>query len=129
MEMDAIDEHFGPYNVSACSAVYAGIDILLYTVNDLPRQGFEGVVECLKNETINESRIDDSVRRILRKKKNSELDNRFSKLVLEFNMKIGDNATRGRGRPKKQDSNNVKDIKDNLESDNQNLDNDQKEDK
>lgn len=69
MEMDAIDEHFGPYNVSACSAVYAGIDILLYTVNDLPRQGFEGVVECLKNETINESRIDDSVRRILRKKK------------------------------------------------------------
>lgn len=53
---------------------------------------------------------------ILRKKKNSELDDRFSKLVLEFNMKIGDNATRGRGRPKKRDLNNVKDIKKNLEN-------------
>jgi len=51
---------------------------------------------------------------ILRKKKNSELDDRFSKLVLEFNMKIGDNATRGRGRPKKKDVNNVKDIEKNF---------------
>jgi len=50
---------------------------------------------------------------VLRKKKNNELDDRFSKLVLEFNMKIGDNATRGRGRPKKQDSNNVNDIEKN----------------
>ena len=32
-------------------------------------------------------------------------------------MKIGDNATRGRGRPKKQDSTNVKDIKKKLEAD------------
>ncbi len=47
---------------------------------------------------------------LLRQKKNSELEDRFSKLVLEFNMKIGDNATRGRGRPKKKDTVNVKDI-------------------
>jgi len=47
---------------------------------------------------------------VLRKKKDNELDQRFSKLVMEFNMKIGDNATRGRGRPKKQDSLNMKDI-------------------
>ena len=52
---------------------------------------------------------------VLRQKKKSELEDRFSKLVLEFNMKIGDNATRGRGRPKKKDSNNVKDIEKNLE--------------
>ena len=47
---------------------------------------------------------------VLRNKKKTELDDRFSKLVMEFNMKIGGNATRGRGRPKKQDSNNVSDI-------------------
>ena len=47
---------------------------------------------------------------VLKNKKKTELDDRFSKLVMEFNMKIGENATRGRGRPKKQDSNNVKDI-------------------
>lgn len=38
---------------------------------------------------------------VMKNKKQSELDGRFSKLVQEFNMKIGDNATRGRGRPKK----------------------------
>ncbi|MBQ3158709.1 MAG: hypothetical protein IJB98_03350 [Clostridia bacterium] len=47
---------------------------------------------------------------VLRNKKKTELDDRFSKLVMEFNMKIGDNATRGRGRPKKQDSSKVGDI-------------------
>ncbi len=47
---------------------------------------------------------------ILKNKKKSELDDRFSKLVLEFNMKIGENATRGRGRPKKDKSDNIKDI-------------------
>lgn len=38
---------------------------------------------------------------VVKEKKKNELDGRFDKLVLEFNMKIGDNATRGRGRPKK----------------------------
>lgn len=52
---------------------------------------------------------------ILRDKKKTELDDRFSKLVMEFNMKIGENATRGRGRPKKKDSNNIKDIEKKLE--------------
>lgn len=55
---------------------------------------------------------------VLRQKRKSELENRFSKLVLEFNMKIGDNATRGRGRPKKKDSNNVRDIQNNLDAEN-----------
>ena len=68
------------------------------------------------NEAIEEHAGEINRLNILRKKKNNELDNRFSKLVLEFNMKIGDNATRGRGRPRKKDSNNVRDIKNNLES-------------
>ena len=38
---------------------------------------------------------------VVKEKKQSDLSDRFDKLVLEFNMKIGDNATRGRGRPKK----------------------------
>ena len=41
---------------------------------------------------------------VVKEKKKSELDGRFDKLVLEFNMKIGDNATRGRGRPKKSEA-------------------------
>lgn len=45
---------------------------------------------------------------IIKDKKQSELDNRFSKLLSEFNMKIGDNATRGRGRPKKGQSVTIK---------------------
>lgn len=53
---------------------------------------------------------------ILKKKKDSAMDERFSKLVMEFNMKIGDHATRGRGRPKKQDSINRKDIEKKLNS-------------
>lgn len=47
---------------------------------------------------------------VLRNKKKTELDDRFSKLVMEFNMKIGDNATRGRGRPKKKDTTSLTDI-------------------
>lgn len=42
--------------------------------------------------------------KVVKEKKKNELDGRFDKLVLEFNMKIGDNATRGRGRPKKTES-------------------------
>lgn len=41
---------------------------------------------------------------IVKEKKKSELDGRFDRLVREFNMKIGDNATRGRGRPKKSEA-------------------------
>jgi len=33
----------------------------------------------------------------------SDIDDRFNKLISEFNLKIGDSATRKRGRPKKQD--------------------------
>ena len=33
----------------------------------------------------------------------SDLDNRFNKLMSEFKQKIGESATRGRGRPKKSD--------------------------
>ena len=42
--------------------------------------------------------------KVIKDKKENELNNRFSKLKLEFDMKIGDNATRGRGRPKKKDT-------------------------
>lgn len=37
-------------------------------------------------------------------KKKNEIDKRFSKLLVDFNMKIGDNASRKRGRPKKSQS-------------------------
>lgn len=53
---------------------------------------------------------------IIKKKKENAMDERFSKLVMEFNMKIGDHATRGRGRPKKQDSITRKDIEKKLNS-------------
>lgn len=42
--------------------------------------------------------------KVVKEKKKNELEGRFDKLVLEFNMKIGDNATRGRGRPKKSEA-------------------------
>lgn len=71
----------------------------------------EGVSDAAQDHASEVNRLN-----VLRNKKKSELDDRFSKLVIEFNMKIGDNATRGRGRPKKQDSNNVKDIQKNLDS-------------
>ena len=48
--------------------------------------------------------------KVIKEKKQNELDERFSKLKLEFDMKIGDNATRGRGRPKKKDSLDIKKI-------------------
>lgn len=50
--------------------------------------------------------------KVVKEKKDNDLSDRFDKLVLEFNMKIGDNATRGRGRPKKGDSVNIKEISD-----------------
>lgn len=52
---------------------------------------------------------------VIKDKKKTELDQRFDRLVQEFNMKIGDNATRKRGRPKKSDSDSIKDIKKSLE--------------
>lgn len=51
---------------------------------------------------------------IIKDKKKTELEERYSRLIREFNMKIGDNATRGRGRPKKNKSENLKDIENNL---------------
>ncbi|MBQ7466556.1 MAG: hypothetical protein IJS74_00630 [Clostridia bacterium] len=48
--------------------------------------------------------------KVVKEKKNSDLSDRFDRLVLEFNMKIGDNATRGRGRPKKGETVSVKGI-------------------
>ena len=72
MEMDAIDEHYGTYDVAAVLAVKAGVDILLYTSNGNPRIAYEGVYNAVTNETaeirISEERINESVRRILRKK-------------------------------------------------------------
>ena len=69
----------------------------------------EGVTQATEEHLDEVNRLN-----VLRKKKRNELDDRFSKLVIEFNMKIGDNATRGRGRPRKQDANNVKDIEKNM---------------
>jgi len=71
--------------------------------------GTEGLTPAVEDHIGEVNRLN-----VLRQKKNTELEDRFSKLVMEFNMKIGDNATRGRGRPKKKDLNNVKDIEKNL---------------
>ncbi len=51
---------------------------------------------------------------VIKDKKQDEIDKRFDKLVQEFNMKIGNNATRKRGRPKKSDSDSIKDIEKSL---------------
>ena len=48
--------------------------------------------------------------KVIKEKKQNELEDRFSKLKLEFDMKIGENATRGRGRPKKKDTLDLKKI-------------------
>ncbi len=52
---------------------------------------------------------------VVKEKRKTELDQRFDKLVNEFNMKIGENATRKRGRPKKKDSDSLNTIKKNLD--------------
>ncbi len=59
-----------------------------------------------------EKALDSEIKRlsVIKDKKKTELDTRFSNLVKEFNMKIGDSATRKRGRPKKDSLANVKDI-------------------
>ena len=51
---------------------------------------------------------------IIREKKQSDLDNRFDRLVQEFNMKIGDTVTRKRGRPKKNQGDSLNSIEKNL---------------
>ena len=75
--------------------------------------GLIEIEDIFKGDTIPDS-VNEHVNEITRVNqltdKQASLDDRFSKLVLEFNMKIGDNATRGRGRPKKSEGNNVKDI-------------------
>lgn len=54
---------------------------------------------------------------IIKDKKKSELEGRFERLKKEFDMKIGENATRGRGRPKKSDENNITSIERKLKKD------------
>lgn len=51
---------------------------------------------------------------VVKEKKKSDLDQRFDKLVSEFNMKIGESATRKRGRPKKNNSDSLNSIEKNL---------------
>jgi len=68
MEMRAIQDGFG-LEESAVQAVKAGNDILLY-VSTVERQAtaHEAVLEAVKNGEIPESRIDESVRRVVRLK-------------------------------------------------------------
>lgn len=77
----------------------------------------DGMLEM--EETFNDSPLTEAERahvseinrlNVVKEKKQSDLSDRFNRLVLEFNMKIGDNATRGRGRPKKGDSASIKSI-------------------
>lgn len=46
--------------------------------------------------------------KVVKEKRSQEMSSRFDKLVQEFNMKIGDSATRGRGRPKKAEAEKIK---------------------
>ncbi|MDP3996238.1 MAG: glycoside hydrolase family 3 N-terminal domain-containing protein [bacterium] len=68
MEMKAIQDGFGLEN-SALSAIKAGNDILLYvSVPERQERVFNAVLEAVKSGDISESRIDESVKRIVKLK-------------------------------------------------------------
>ena len=66
LAMDAIAAAYTPAE-AAVQAIEAGVDILLMP-NGL-REAFDGVVEAVESGRIPESRIDESVRRILETKR------------------------------------------------------------
>lgn len=68
MRMSAIRDNFSA-GEAAVLAVLAGVDILLYAEStSTSLQALQGVLDALDDGTLTESRIDESVRRILRKK-------------------------------------------------------------
>jgi len=66
LDMKAITEHFGPEK-AVVGAIQAGADILLMP-SDLPK-AYAGVIEAIKTGVISEDRINQSVKRILRLKR------------------------------------------------------------
>ncbi|WP_378956830.1 glycoside hydrolase family 3 N-terminal domain-containing protein [Pelosinus sp. sgz500959] len=66
LEMKAITEHFGTEE-AVVGAIQAGADILLMP-SDLPK-AYAGVIEAIKTGVISEERINESVKRILRLKR------------------------------------------------------------
>ena len=67
MQMGALNS-FGNASSLALQAVKAGVDILLYTSNDTPRNAHTALINAVKSGEISEDRINDSVKRILLKK-------------------------------------------------------------
>ncbi len=70
LEMKAITDHYSSKEI-ALIAVEAGIDILL--IPEDYRASFDALVEAVENGSINEDRIDESVRRILKLKETYNL--------------------------------------------------------
>ncbi|MBC8015394.1 MAG: glycoside hydrolase family 3 C-terminal domain-containing protein, partial [Sporomusaceae bacterium] len=66
LDMKAITEHFGPEK-AVVGAIQAGADILLMP-SDLPKS-YAGVIEAIRTGVISEERINQSVKRILRLKR------------------------------------------------------------
>ncbi len=67
LEMDAIDTRFS-YGEAAIRAIQAGVDIVTFGAHlspDTQARAMQAVLDAVNNGTLSESRIDDSVRRIL----------------------------------------------------------------
>jgi beta-N-acetylhexosaminidase len=65
LNMGAITKHYDS-SEAAVLAIQAGVDMLL--IPDSPMEAYEGVLSAVKNGTISEQRIDESVLRILKVK-------------------------------------------------------------
>ena len=65
LNMGAITKHYDS-SEAAVLAIQAGVDMLL--IPDSPMEAYEGILNAVKNGTISEQRIDESVLRILKVK-------------------------------------------------------------
>ena len=79
MEMGAVTNNFGGYDVTGLKAILAGADILTYTTTANPIRAYNGILNAYKKGELTEERINESVERILLKKlKYGILDNPYS---------------------------------------------------
>lgn len=68
MEMNAISKFFGSYNETSVKAVNAGVDILTYTGLSNAILAYEGLLKAVNENHISITQIDESVKRIIKKK-------------------------------------------------------------
>lgn len=72
MNMNAIANHYGPVE-AAILAIEAGVDVILMPINI--EEVYNGLIDAVESGRIDESRIDESVRRILQLKLSYVFDN------------------------------------------------------